>query len=92
MRIDPKKYINNEIKKGLTKGKHLNFVFEELSILPEESAFKIIPEIGSDGEYLIRIVHQIKAFDDKVASVNLASFYNKLQTENTLMFFMIFLR
>jgi hypothetical protein len=78
LKINPKNYIKNEIKKGLTKGKYLDIVFDELATLPEETMFKIVPELGDNGKYIIRVIHQANAFDDKVASVNLANFLQQI--------------
>lgn len=82
---DPISYIKDLSKRTL-RGDQLSTVFTQEVNLPEGVAYKIVPKV-EDGRYVIEILHKADAFDDKVASVNLASF---LQQINNRKFFNLF--
>ncbi|MCO4792461.1 MAG: hypothetical protein KC493_02020 [Bacteriovoracaceae bacterium] len=76
--INPKSYIESDIKSSLAKNKYLSFVFEETEEMAEGKAFRVFPEVTNDGKYLVKIFHAKGAFDDKVASLNLANFLQQI--------------
>lgn len=73
-----KSYIEKDIKSSLANYKYFDFVFEQSEEMPTGKAFRVFPEVTSDGRYIVKIYHSANAMSDKVAMLRLTHFLQQI--------------